>query len=115
MKKSSLLAAILLFSLSLPIFALGIGDFAKVEWKGEWYDANIIDQSGIQFRIHYRGYDNTWDEWVSPQRMRLQVLWKGQWYHAKALRISDQRVLIHYNGYSSDWDEWVSLDRIRSR
>ena len=96
-------------------FALGVGDSVKVRWQGKYYAAKIISQDDANFRIHYKGYNNSWDEWVSPSRMRIQVRWKNKWYHANALRTSGSRVRIHYKGYGSNWDEWVTLDRIRSR
>ncbi len=105
-------------SLSLiahSVMALGINDPVQVSWKGKYYPAHIIQQQDANFRIHYDGYDSSWDEWVSPKRMRIEVLWKGKWYPAKTLETSGSRVRIHYTGYDSSWDEWVTLDRIRSR
>ena len=96
-------------------FALGVGDSVKVNWKGKYYAAKIISQSDGHFRIHYKGYDSSWDEWVTASRMRIQVSWKGRWYPAKALETSGSRVRIHYKNYDSSWDEWVTLNRIRSR
>ena len=49
------------------------GKPAKVKWKEKWYDALIRkgpDKIGRCF-IHYEGWDNTWDEWVTPDRIRL--------------------------------------------
>ena len=92
--------------------AIGVGDSAKVNWKGKWYDAVIQDVSGTRFLIHYTGYDNSWDEWVTLERVKIQVKWKGKWYRAKALKSAKGKVLIHYTGYDNSWDEWVGLDRI---
>lgn len=49
------------------------GKPAKVKWKEKWYDALIRkgpDKIGRCF-IHYEGWDNTWDEWVTPDRIRF--------------------------------------------
>ena len=105
---------LLLFFLASPhaAEAIGVGDQAKVSWKGKWYSAVIRSVSGTRFFIHYSGYDNSWDEWVTLKRVRIQVKWKGKWYKAKALKSAKGQVLIHYTGYDSSWDEWGTLDRI---
>jgi hypothetical protein len=46
------------------------GDPVQVLWKGAWYDAHILKSKGAQSFIHYDGYDNSWDEWVGPERIR---------------------------------------------
>ena len=50
---------------------IGINDKVKVSWKGEWYDAVVIEQRDANFKIHYVGYDNSWDEWVTLDRIRV--------------------------------------------
>jgi hypothetical protein len=46
-----------------------------VEWGGDWWPATVIDEratkGGREYRIHYTGYDASWDEWVTPQRIRF--------------------------------------------
>lgn len=51
----------------------GIGDPVKVEWKGKWWPASVIEvsQKG-RWKIHYDGYDNSWDEWVGPERIQAK-------------------------------------------
>src|SRR2546425_12976556 len=46
------------------------GDRVEVQWKGDWYQANVIEVKGNQYKIHYDGYDNSWDEWVDNSRTR---------------------------------------------
>ncbi len=111
----SLAVIVILFSSITCAFALGAGDSAVVNWKGSYYNATILKQNAANSFIRYTGYDSSWDEWVTPKRMRIQVLWKGKWYDARALDVSGSRVFITYKGYGSEWDEWVKLDRIRSR
>ncbi len=115
MKKYLFLGLFLLLILSpLTALAIGPGDYASVNWKGKWYDAQVLDVSGTRLLVHYTGYGSEWDEWVPMSRVRIQVSWKGKWYGARALKSSHGQVLIHYNGYDSSWDEWVTLNRIRS-
>ncbi len=113
-KRITLLAVVILLFASIPsAYAIGLGDSVYVSWKGKWYAAQIIQQQDANFRIHYTGYDSSWDEWVTLDRIRIQVYWKGKWYPAVALSTSGSRVRIHYTGYDSSWDEWVTLNRIR--
>ena len=118
MKKVLYVSALCMLALivlsTASAYAIGLGDQVMVSWKGKWYPSVIIQQSDANFRIHYLGYDNSWDEWVTLGRIRFQVSWKGQWYPATALESSGSRVRIHYTGYDSSWDEWVTLDRIRA-
>jgi hypothetical protein len=41
-----------------------------VQWKGQWYPAEILASSGRSNFIHYTGFDAQWDEWVTSERMR---------------------------------------------
>jgi hypothetical protein len=47
------------------------GDRVKVDWKGTFYPALILDVlGGERYRVHYEGYDNNWDENVDISRMQ---------------------------------------------
>ena len=46
------------------------GEQVKVEWKGSWWDALVREVSGDQYLVHYVGFDSSWDEWVTTQRMQ---------------------------------------------
>jgi len=53
--------------------AFGNGDAANVLWKGTWYPAHVIGVlGGGRYRIHYDGYDSSWDENVGPSRIRAR-------------------------------------------
>ena len=43
----------------------------KVEWKGAWYDAKVLETEKDRWFIHYVGYEDFWDEWVKQDRIRL--------------------------------------------
>jgi RNA binding chromodomain-containing protein len=47
-----------------------VGANVEVEWKGKWYPAKVLEVKGPIYYIHYTGYGNEWDEWVSSKRMR---------------------------------------------
>jgi len=42
----------------------------EVEWDGTWYPAKILKREGNRYFVHYAGYDSSWDEWVTEERMR---------------------------------------------
>jgi uncharacterized protein with FMN-binding domain len=101
------------------------GDALEVEWKGKWYPAKILEVKDGKYKIHYDGYESSWDEWVTTARMRggatwkvgdpLQVQWKGQWYPASIIEVKDGKYKIHYDGYDASWDEWIGTDRMKKR
>lgn len=47
-----------------------VGDKVMVEWKGSNYPAVIteVPEKG-HYKIHYTGYDNSWDEVVTDARI----------------------------------------------
>lgn len=49
-----------------------VGDKVMVEWKGSWWPAKVIKvrKGGSPYRIHYDGYSNSWNEWVTDSRIR---------------------------------------------
>lgn len=46
------------------------GQSILVEWGGQWWTGAVLWADGPQVRIHYRGWESSWDE-VVP-RTRLQ-------------------------------------------
>lgn len=139
MKKTIILVAGLVLALVIGWAVSGyaackVGDKAQVQWKGSWYAATVKKAKGDQCFIHYDGYGANWDEWVGPERIRIegaaasasadtpkgfsegdavQVLWKGSWYPAHVLSARNGKYRIHYDGYDSSWDETVGPSRIK--
>ena len=112
--------SILLFWQGQAYALCNVGDSVSVAWKGYWYAARVINTSPDQCLITYDEYDNSWDEWVGPDRYLINskhvlVLWKGDWYKAKVLERGINSYLIAYEGYDSSWNEWVDNQRISSR
>ena len=104
------------------------GTALEVEWKGKWFKAVIVEAGDGKYKIHYDGYGDNWDEWVTFRRMRfhslppgwkvgdpVQANWKGAWYKATIIGADGARYKIHYDGYGDNWDEWVGPDRIKAR
>jgi len=111
------------------------GDKAEVLWKGRWYPATVRRAKGNSCYIHYDGYNNSWDEWVGPGRIRVlggspatavvapgyfqvgdpvSVLWGDKWWPARVLKKKGDRLYIHYDGYGNNWNEWVGPNRYRA-
>ena len=44
----------------------------KVEWRGAWYDAKVLKKKPGYWYIHYVDDDDSWDEWVGPDRIRFK-------------------------------------------
>lgn len=40
-----------------------------VEWGGKWWPAEILNQEGNSYLIHYKEYGSQWDEWVTMERL----------------------------------------------
>jgi hypothetical protein len=91
----------------------------------DWYRAQIIDVRGQEFKVHYYGYEESDDEWVTADRMRevtwtrypvgaaVEVKWKRKWYPATVLDIRGGIHQIQYQDYGPEWNEWVASKRIR--
>lgn len=47
-----------------------VGDVVEVEWKGSWYKANVLEVKDGKYKIHYEGYDASYDEEVGKERIR---------------------------------------------
>jgi hypothetical protein len=54
---------------------VGVRPDCLTEWRGTWFPAKILKRDIVddkpRFFIHYLGYDNSWDEWVGSDRIRL--------------------------------------------
>ena len=42
----------------------------EVFWGSSWYKATILRREGPRTFIHYEGWSSTFDEWVTPDRLR---------------------------------------------
>ncbi|MEA2061576.1 MAG: hypothetical protein U9P10_13940 [Thermodesulfobacteriota bacterium] len=88
-----------------------------------WYHAEVTDVSSDRIRVHYTGYDNSYDEWVKqgaavpelvPQMNdTVWALWRttysGKMFHeTRIIDINSTGYKVHYTSDGSDttWDEW---------
>lgn len=49
---------------------LAVGAKVQVKWKGRWYPAVILEVKDAKYKIHYEGYESSWDEWVTQARIK---------------------------------------------
>jgi len=103
------------------------GEYCEVESEKKWWRSRILEAKDGKAKVHYLGWEDRWDEWVEPARIRaprpiswkggdaVDVEWEGKWYPAKVLRAKGDFALIHYDGFGDEWDEWVGDARIRAR
>jgi len=42
----------------------------EVRSEGDWYKAKIIDAHGVRYRVHFYGYEDADDEWVTARQFR---------------------------------------------
>ena len=54
-------------------FLYSVGEQVKVEWNGAWFEASVLNIDGGRHQITYVGYDSSWDEWVTPERIQKVV------------------------------------------
>ncbi len=49
-----------------------IGRRVVVRSEGDWYKARIVDVRGNRYRVHYYGYEDSDDEWVTSRQIRRE-------------------------------------------
>jgi hypothetical protein len=101
------------------------GNRVEALWEGKWYKAKTLDVAQGSTRVHYIGYDSTFDEWLTADRVRpyapsmyqqgtkVEALWNKQWYPAIVQKTWYGLHFIHYDNYSNEWDEWVGRKSLR--
>jgi hypothetical protein len=50
--------------------AYSLGETVFVNWKGDWWPAEIHKLRRSKIKVHYKGHPNLWDEWVRPDQIR---------------------------------------------
>ncbi len=123
--------AVVFLAQTLPAAACTLGP-AQIFWQSSWYAGQVTKGPDSEGRCYvtYDGYDSSWDEWVTSDRLRqasagaskaacpgggIEILWRGEWYAGRVLKGPDNqgRCFITYDGYGSEWDEWVEAARMR--
>ncbi|HRH43676.1 MAG TPA: Tudor-knot domain-containing protein [Pyrinomonadaceae bacterium] len=86
-----------------------------------WYRSKILAADNGKYKVHFFGWSEKWDEWVTPDRVRnsndydfgreVNVIQNGVWYKAILVDSRYGERLVSYIGYNED--EWVKDERIR--
>jgi hypothetical protein len=42
----------------------------EVEWGGTWWPAEVLKEEAGRYYIHYTGWADNWNEWVTKERIR---------------------------------------------
>jgi hypothetical protein len=48
------------------------GTIVEIEYGGRWYPGHIMEVKGEQYKIHYTGYGDNWDSWVTKDKLRIK-------------------------------------------
>lgn len=91
------------------------------DYRGKWYPSRIVDLKDGKYKVHYFGWSDAWDEWVTSNKVRrsdnadlgrrVEVEQNGVWYAAQIVDTKFGEYLVTYDGY--DEDEWVKEMRVR--
>ena len=55
-----------------PAVQYRAGQRVEVQWGSTWWAAEVLQVRGNQYLIHYTGWANNWDEWVTKDRIRFK-------------------------------------------
>lgn len=139
-----------LLILSLTNCLWGMAQEIKVGTKvevtatdGKVYAATIKEIIHTAYRVHYDGYADTNDVWMTKDQFRVAAEaapaiiiptdkqtqtqkpgeWKAgsrveaysgnKWYTGTIAEIKDSKYRIRYDGYSETWDTWVAANELR--
>jgi hypothetical protein len=118
-----------LSDVSKPLSDPQIGQYVQVFWEDEWYNAEILETRGNEYKIRYVDYDAVSDEWVLAKRIRgvdFERFWIGapvevqssadnDWYPARVLESWESLHFCRYDDYGPEYDEWFGPSRIRRK
>ena len=116
--------------LNYPGPKVEVGERVSVDWKGMWFDAEILKVSDEAIKVHYIGWGETFDEIVEPNRVlriipgfqaqgllergsQVQAEGTGRWAEAEIVAITGESYKVHFAGRSSFFDKTVPIEKIR--
>lgn len=95
-----------------------------------WFPAQILSVSPAGVKVHFRGWDRAWDDFVPAGKYATNLCrfrgWgesvpddyrrgeiiealdlTGVWLKSRVLAVSESLVKVHYLGWHAKWDEWI--------
>ncbi|WP_207494476.1 agenet domain-containing protein [Aridibaculum aurantiacum] len=46
------------------------GSKIEIDYNGTWYKGSVLEVNGDKYKIHYDGYSDSWDTWVTADKIR---------------------------------------------
>lgn len=70
--KNTITLITLLVLFSLQVAAQKVNEKVQVDYNGSWHDATILKVNAAegQYYITYDGWSDSWDEWVTKDRLK---------------------------------------------
>jgi hypothetical protein len=68
--KQLLLLSVIILLLAIPSHAQKVKDAVEIQHNGTWYHGKILKTDGDKYFITYEGWSDSWDEWVTIDRLR---------------------------------------------
>jgi hypothetical protein len=105
-----------------------ISQRVQVRSEGDWYKARVIDVRGGTYRVHYFGFEDSDDEWVTLRQIRnvrtlasssmagarVQAEWQStQSPRPRVSKVEQGLNPSHKKHYDGAWDESVMPNRNR--
>lgn len=103
-----------------------IGELVEAaDYRGVWYRSKIIDIESEKYRVHFFGWSDSWDEWVTAEKIRyadneefgseIEVSENGRWYRAIIAdeRYNREHLVLYTDDDGAEKEEWVLNDRLR--
>jgi hypothetical protein len=127
-----------------PSTIYSAGQLVDVYWGSSWWPGSIkaVLATG-RYRIGYDGWSSSWDEDVTPRRLRrradatatpaiaaptpgdakavytagevVDIHWGQRWWPGRIVAVSNGGYRVSYDGWSSSYDETVDAARLRRR
>ncbi len=141
---AAIAAALFMFAATSITFAQAdykVGDKIEVQYTGggSWFKAEVLETKDGSYKIRYNGYGSSYDEWVTPAKMRriagalpttgqmgagaattnfkvgdkVEAYAGGAWYKGAVIDAQATSYKIHFDGWGNSFDEWVQADNVR--
>jgi len=103
-----------------------VGELVEAaDYRGVWYRSKITDVDNEKYLVHFFGWSDSWDEWVTAERIRyadndefgreVEVSQNGRWYQAVIVdeRYNREHLVLYTDDDGEAKEEWVLNDRLR--
>ena len=91
-----------------------------------WYPVTVIGYQDGKYLIHWDGYPDTYDRWITTDKLRAKGNYSvgdrvegtglnsdGMWYSATIIDRANGQYKVHWNGFSDSADSWINANQIR--